>query len=313
MILVISILLGGYAYFRFTNTKIIAEKSFVIESGLSTIDISKKLQTEEVISNWVPFAFAGILYAKFGNKYIIPGEYHVSGETSMKKLMERLLKGDRYIRKVTIPEGYTLFQIKQLLNAAEGLVGEWSINVKEGELLPDTYYYFWGDSKNQIIAKMKQAMDDLLDSVFIANEHLNDRHSLLTLASIVEKETGIGEERPRIAGVFINRLKRKMILQADPTVIYGISNGQTDYNYRLSKADLAINTPYNTYLYNGLPPGPIACPGKSSIIAALNPLSTTELYFVADGSGKHNFASSLSAHNDNVSFYKRSRKLQKIK
>ena len=266
-----------------------------------------------MINHWIPFFLYSLILSKTEHKFLITGEYHFSGHANMQQVLERLIKGDRYIRRITIPEGYTIYQIKQIVDATEGLIGEISKDIKEGELLPDTYFYFWGDHKNKIVGKMKEAMEEYLDKVFVMKPFLSDKRSLLTLASIIEKETGQAEERARIAGVFLNRLKKNMLLQADPTVIYGITNGQTDFNYKLTKADLRKDTPYNTYLYTGLPPEPIACPGKEAILAALNPLLTDELYFVADGVGSHNFATTLKTHNKNVLYYKQNRQIAKIK
>ncbi len=304
---------SGYYINAFITNRTIPEKSIIIESGLSNLEIGKTLHREGIVGQWLPFVLSSTISSRIYHQYIIPGEYHFSGDTSMQQVLERLIKGDRYIRRITIPEGYTLYQILKMINTSEGLMGSISVDIKEGELLPDTYFYFWGDSKNQIIAKMKQSMDDFLDKVFVTKPYLNDKRSLVTLASIIEKETGKAEERGRIAGVFLNRLQKNMLLQADPTVIYGITNGQTDYNYRLTKADLSKDTPYNTYLYVGLPPEPIACPGKEAIMAALNPVLSDDLYFVADGTGRHNFAKTLNTHNQNVSHYKRSRQLVRIK
>ena len=173
----------------------------------------------------------------------------------------------------------------------------------EGSILPETYTFSRGDSPKKIIKQSQKARDDVLEQIWNGRDEnlpLNSKEQLLILASIVEKETGIGAERAEVASVFINRLRLGMLLQTDPTVIYAVTGGKEDLNRPLTRKDLTIDSPYNTYKYAGLPPAPICNPGKDAIFAAAHPANTSYLYFVASGNGGHNFAKSLDEHNDNV-------------
>jgi UPF0755 protein len=175
---------------------------------------------------------------------------------------------------------------------------------REGSLLPDSYHFNRGFTREQMIQRMRQAQDRLVREVWERRNPdlpLKSPDQLIILASIIEKETSKPEERTRIAAVFANRLKQKMKLQSDPTIIYGLVFGKGSLGRPLSKADIAQPTPYNTYVIDGLPPGPIANPGRGSIEAAANPARTKELYFVADGTGGHSFSESLDQHQRNVS------------
>ncbi|MEM6650198.1 MAG: endolytic transglycosylase MltG, partial [Pseudomonadota bacterium] len=204
-------------------------------------------------------------------------------------------------------EGLTTRQIIARLKEAPMLVGEVTIELKEGDLLPETYSYQRGDNRDSIIERMKEAHDDVLAVLWETRAEglpLDTPEEAVILASIVEKETGIAAERPRVAGVFINRLNKGMRLQSDPTIIYGLTGGEPlGRGIRLS--ELRKETPYNTYVIRGLPPTPIANPGRDALAAVLNPLETNDLYFVADGTGGHVFATNLAQHNRNVAKWRR--------
>jgi UPF0755 protein len=207
------------------------------------------------------------------------------------------------VRRLTLPEGITVAQAVAVLRGAEGMEGDVAAEPAEGELLPDTYFYSWGDSRDRMLTRQRRAMTELLKGLWekrAADLPLKTPHEALVLASIVEKETGVAEERPRIAAVFINRLRRGMRLQADPTTIYGITQGKAPLDRPLSRADLEAHNAWNTYVIDGLPPTPIAIPGRAALAAVLNPPATDDLYFVSDGSGRHVFASTLAEHNRNV-------------
>jgi len=200
-----------------------------------------------------------------------------------------------------------------ILSKTEGLVGTVVAPIKEGELLPETYYFSFGDNRNALAKRMLDGMENALITLWAGrspNLPLANIEEALVLASIVEKETGHAAERARVAGVFINRLRLKMRLQSDPTVSYGLTQGREDLGRALTRNDLKTPSPYNTYIINGLPPGPIANPGRAALEAVLHPADTDELYFVADGSGGHAFARNLVEHNRNVAKW---RKFQKSK
>jgi UPF0755 protein len=188
--------------------------------------------------------------------------------------------------------------------------------VKEGGLLPETYFFSYGDSREGLVARMEQAMRDMLTGIWAKRSEglsVRSRKEALVLASLIEKETGKPEERARISAVFHNRLKRGMRLQTDPTVVYAISGGDGPIDRPLTRGDLSITSPYNTYLKAGLPPGPIANPGVASLVAAVNPAPVEDLYFVADGNGGHLFARTLEEHNRNVARWRqmqRERRMQ---
>jgi len=242
------------------------------------------------------------------------GEYLFFGDVTLKEAAEKLVKGEVIVRSLTIPEGKALAEIKQILENNPYLTGEITLAVKEGEILPETYHFNKGESRNSILVKAKAAMKKELAAAFAAREEggvLKSEEELLILASIVEKETGLAEERAKVASVFVNRLNLGMKLQTDPTVIYAITDGKMNLGRPLYRKDLSFDSPYNTYVYAGLPPAPICSPGKAALQAAAHPERTKYLYFVADGvTGGHRFARTLSEHNANVVMYKRAKLLR---
>ena len=213
------------------------------------------------------------------------------------------------VRSLTIPEGKALVEIKKIVDENPYLSGEITLNLKEGEILPETYHFTRGEPRNSILEKARQAMKKELAAAFAGRDEklpIKNEQELLTLASIVEKETGVTSERAKVASVFVNRLNLGMKLQTDPTVIYAVTNGEMNLGRPLYKKDLAYDSPYNTYVYEGLPPAPICSPGREALQAAAHPATTKYLYFVADGiTGGHRFAKSLKEHNDNVIRYRR--------
>lgn len=237
------------------------------------------------------------------------GEYAFSGEMSIAEAARVVTGGEVIVRSVTIPEGRSLAQIKQILNENPYLSGEITVALKEGDVLPETYHFSRGESRNSILLKAKQAMRTALAEAFAGKDEalpLQSAEELLILASIVEKETGLASERGKVASVFANRLKLGMKLQTDPTVIYALTKGEKPLGRPLYRRDLQVDSPYNTYLYAGLPPAPICSPGREAIRAAARPDKTKYLYFVADGiSGGHRFAKSLAEHNKNVALYRK--------
>ena len=226
----------------------------------------------------------------------------------MQDILKLLNQGGNVLRQVVVPEGLTSWQVVELLNARDELTGEVAALPAEGSLAPAGYDFQRGDTRAGMIERMQAGQAAILEAAWAGRAPdlpLSSPEELLTLASIVEKETGVPEERGRVAAVFVNRLKRGMRLQTDPTVIYGITEGKGTLGRGLRASELAQATPYNTYVRAGLPPTPIANPGKAAIEAAAHPEASDYIYFVADGSGGHAFARTLEEHNGNVAAWRR--------
>lgn len=281
--------------------KISEDTLFLVNKGDSLNKIAQSLQDKKLVNDKYIF----ILFSKINRIYpqIKAGEYLFNGEFSVKQTAEKLSSGKVYLRKVTFPEGLTSTEIAKILHKENFLSKDEFAAPAEGSILPETYAYMRGDSPEKIIKQAQKAMQNVLEQAWQERDQnlpLQSKEELLILASIVEKETGIGMERAQVASVFVNRLRLGMLLQTDPTVIYALTNGKEDLNRPLTRKDLSIDSPYNTYKYAGLPPTPICNPGKDAIYAAAHPSETPYLYFVASGNGGHNFATTLSEHNENV-------------
>lgn len=231
------------------------------------------------------------------------GEYQFPIGISVREALDLIISGKVIVHRVTVPEGLTSWQIVERLRAEASLSGDVSDIPADGALLPETYQYLRDDARDDIIARMTADMEKALDRLWADRAPdlpLKSKREAVVLASIVEKETGVAAERPRVAGVFINRLRLGMKLQSDPTIIYALSNRRGQIDRDLTRADWKFDSPYNTYLVTGLPPGPIANPGLLSLQAVLQPEAHRYLYFVADGTGGHAFAETLDQHNRNV-------------
>jgi UPF0755 protein len=229
------------------------------------------------------------------------GEYAIPSRASAISILTDLEAGRTIVRKVTLPEGLTSAMVVRELQAVPWLTGDVQVP-EEGTLLPETYRAERGDSRQSVLDRMRTEQQSLLDRLWasrVPGLPLATPQEAVILASIVEKETGVRDERRRVAGVFINRLRMGMRLQSDPTVIYAVSRGEP-LGRGIRASELASRSPWNTYAYSGLPPTPIANPGRASLEAVLNPMETREVYFVADGTGGHAFAETLEAHNANV-------------
>lgn len=279
----------------------------VVPKGASLKTVAEELSRAGVIDK--PWLFRIMARINGLAKHLKAGEYQFMPGISLQAAMDKIARGEVFFRRITIPEGLTSGQIMYLIANYPDLEGEIDLDVKEGELLPETYSFELGASRNSIILQARAAMQKALKEVWASRDSslpLKDVNELLTLASIIEKETGVPEERPLVASVFLNRLKKGMRLQTDPTVIYAITEGETSFGRSLKRADLKIDSPYNTYLNYGLPPGPICNPGREALMAAARPQQSDYLYFVADGKGGHRFARSLNEHNRNVKAWVRS-------
>lgn len=272
-----------------------------IPRGASVGQIAQVLEKEGVIGNRTLFKLSAKMM--FASTLLQAGSYEFDAKTSLRDVIKKIERGDVVSYKLTIPEGLTSAEVLAKINAASHLVGDDIVEVEEGTLLPETYQYSHGEKKSQLLARMQKAMNKALDEAWTSMRDdvpLNSAHELLTLASIVEKETAVDSERAEIAGVFVNRLNKGMRLQSDPTVIYGAS----DYDGNIRRKHLRENHPYNTYVIKGLPKGPISNPGKASLMAVANPNVTENLFFVASPEGgSHVFAKTNEEHNRNVREY----------
>ena len=282
------------------------ETSVVIARGTPVAAIATQLQAAGVIEQAGLFALTVRLFGRA--QPLRAGEFAFPPRVSVRESMVILQSGAAVVRRLTIPEGLTTTQVLALVAAADGLSGALPESPGEGLLLPETYHFSLEGSRAEIIERMRQDMAGVLAALWLQRAPdlpLVTPEEALILASIVEKETGLDGERPRIAAVFINRLRRGMRLQSDPTVAYGLAGDGQPLERALTRADLRTQHPYNTYQIDGLPPGPIANPGRSSIEAVLIPAESKDLYFVADGSGGHAFATNLKEHNRNVAKWRR--------
>lgn len=280
----------------------------VIKQASSVRDIGELLARRGMISNSRVFQIGVRAHGNDGR--LKAGEYEIKAGASMRQIMETLKSGRSVLYSLTIPEGLTVIQALERIAGHEELVGDMPAETPpEGSLVADTQRFARGTTRAEIIDKMSKDQKRLVESIWRRRNPdlpLADINEFVTLASIVEKETGRADERTRVAGVFINRLRTGIRLQSDPTIIYGIFGGEGKPADRpIYRSDIDTPTPYNTYAIDGLPPTPIANPGRAALEAVANPSRTEELYFVADGAGGHVFARTLEEHNENVARWRR--------
>lgn len=280
--------------------------TLIIPKGTGVQEIANLLRDKGVIDN--PHLFVlGARYTEMARR-MRAGEFAFSPNISMSAVVEHLVTGELVKRRLTIPEGLLTREIIEIVRAAEGLTGTIEAPAVDGIYLPETYFFGYGDSRVSILARMRSEMEKAVSEAWAARNSkivLKSPREAVILASIIEKETGVAAERARVSAVFHNRLRRKMRLQSDPTVAYAVTGGGVSLGRPLTRADLEADSPFNTYRNAGLPPGPIANPGRASLIAAVRPLVTKEYYFVADGNGGHAFAKTLREHNRNVAKWRR--------
>jgi len=273
---------------------------FTIESGASVMDIPRELKARGAIRDVVVFRLASEMYA--GKGALKAGTYEATRGESLRDILEKIEAGRMKLLPVTVPEGLTSAMIVDILKESEALTGPAPDVPPEGSLLPETYMVQRGTTRAELLARMRADQQALIDELWPKRAKdlpFDTPEEALILASIVEKETGVASERPRVAAVFVNRLRLGMPLQSDPTIIYGLTKGRP-LGRGIRKSELERRTAYNTYFIPALPPTPIANPGREAIEAVLNPPKTTELYFVADGTGGHVFAETVDEHNRNV-------------
>lgn len=286
----------------------------VIPKGEGVYEIASRLEREGVISDRRMFMaqyLAERLYTNYAEGKPIQlkaGEFEIRKQASLRQVLDTLSEGRAILYRITIPEGLTSAQIVERLKAEPNLEGEIGQIPPEGSLLPDTFKFSRGMPRQELVDRMRTEQQRLLATLWEKRQKnlpFETPAQAMTLASIVEKETGRADERSRVAGVFVNRLRGRMRLQSDPTIVYGIIGGQGSLGRPIARPDIDTRTAYNTYQIDGLPPGPICNPGRSAIEATLDPAKTADLYFVADGTGGHTFSASLKDHNSAVQTWRR--------
>lgn len=289
---------------RFEEAGPLASTStYMVRPGATLTQIASGLERQNMVSNARIFELGARAY---GNQDAFKaGEYEIRAGASMRDIMDTMVEGVAILHPLTIVEGTTVYQAFQQIAASDLLSGDMPSDMPpEGMLMADTQKFTRGTERSDLIARMVAQQERLVEQVWEKRDPdlpLNDINEFVTLASIVEKETALAQERPRVAGVFVNRLRLGMRLQSDPTIIYGLFGGEGKPADRpIYQSDIESETPYNTYVIDRLPPGPIAIPGRASLEAVANPAQTEDLYFVADGTGGHAFARTLDEHNANV-------------
>ena len=301
------ILLGAFFTYNYVHTALLKPLSyssplvFELEKGTSASKVALKLTNQHLAAHPVLVRLAMRFYGF--DKNLKAGEYLLEPNMCLKDILQKLTSGQVIMHRLTLPEGLTTVQMLKIINENKFLSGQITDTPAEGDLLPETYTFVKGTSKNTIIKSAKKQMQKAIQNAWRRRQTdipLQNERELLILASLIEKETGVNAERAKVASVFYNRLNINMPLQTDPTVIYALTQGLTDLNRSLTRKDLQIDSPYNTYKYKGLPPSPICNPGIQALLAAANPESTPYFYFVADGNGGHRFAKTLTEHNQNI-------------
>ena len=300
-------IMGVIMYFNAPNSYHHQDKRFIIESGLTFRQVVEKLHKEKIVKNPDAFLYLSQLIKGIDPK-VRYGEYFFEKNTSYYKILHKMVRGNIFFRKVTIAEGLTTNSVLKAIERSHGLIGPIPENLKEGVLLPETYFYSYNDTKVSIVKRMRSSMRKAIDELWEKRDltiPVTTKDQALILASIVERETGMESERPKVASVFTNRLKKNMKLQSDPTIIYSFTMGNKSLERPIRLSDIRNNSAYNTYYIYGLPPTPICNPGLASIKAVLNPPQTDYLYFVATGNGEHHFSSNIAEHNEYVGKYRR--------
>ncbi|WP_306143477.1 endolytic transglycosylase MltG [Roseibium sp. MMSF_3412] len=302
---------GGALYFGKTKFEqpgpLTEDATVVITSGSGLSGITNRLAGKGVIGDSVfdEWVFnLGIRFYKNATD-LKAGEYAFAPGVSMHEIMTDLVQGNAVTHSVTIPEGWTTAQILERVREHPILVGEITDVPAEGDLLPQTYTFARGTTRQEVLGQMKEAQERLLAEIWERRTDdlpVSSPEELVVLASIVEKETALADERPRVAGVFVNRLNKSMRLQSDPTILYGLYGGEAWLKDRsaIKQSEINAQNKYNTYQIDGLPPGPIGNPGRAAMEAVANPSRTQDLFFVADGTGGHVFAETYEQHQENV-------------
>jgi len=277
--------------------------------GAGVAEITRRLVEAGVVRR--PWLFRLHLALSGRDRRLRAGEYRFEPGMTLAAAVDRMVRGQVLLHRITVPEGLTVREVYARLRANDLLAGDLPPLPEEGSLLPDTWLVPRDYPRRLLVARMQQAMREALAEAWAARRPdlpLKSPRELLILASIVEKETSRPEEYARVAAVYVNRLRRGMKLQADPTVVYALTRGEGRLGRPLTRADLRVDDPYNTYRHAGLPPGPIANPGRAVLMATARPAEVDDLYFVADGTGGHRFAATFAEHRRNVRHWRRLRR-----
>ena len=305
LVLALAILIWGYAEYTRPGPLEVS-RVVVVSKGSGLEKIAGRLVSDGIVHHALVFVIGTELSGMA--RALQAGEYRFPAGASPRDVARLMVGGKTVVRRLTLPEGLTVAQVLSKLATSDGMTGEIERFPEEGTLLPETYHFSHGEDRMAMLERMQQGMTETLTDLWAKRQpdlpYANQREALI-MASIIEREAGSEEEKTLIAGVFVNRLRRGMRLQSDPTVAYGIA--PAGLQRPLTHADLETDTPFNTYMIPGLPQGAICNPGRFSIHAALNPAKTNFLYFVADGAGGHVFAETLSNHNRNVARWRRLR------
>ncbi len=300
-------ILSVITYFNSPNSYHREDKGFTVEKGMTFHQVVDKLYEEKIIKSPGTFLYVSQL-VKGLNPKVRYGEYFFEKNISYYKILNKMLRGYIFFRKITIAEGLSSNSTLAIINNSSGLVGDLPLAIREGSILPETYFYSFNDSKLATLKRMQHTMNRTINELWEKRDPtipVKTKEQAIILASIVEKETGLAEERPKVASVFTNRLRKGMKLQSDPTIIYSFTFGDKKLERPIRVSDIHNNSQFNTYFIYGLPPAPICNPGLASIKAVLNPPATDYLYFVASGNnGGHYFSSNIKDHNDYVAKYR---------
>jgi UPF0755 protein len=309
VILVLAVAAGGAVWWEIewlaTPGPLASGVTIVIEKGQSSEAIGRQLAQAGIISH--DAAFGPAVWATRIEGVLRPGEYTFAAAITPQGVIDLLRSGKTVVHRLVVPEGLTTTEILALVEHGEALAGDFTEIPGEGQLWPATYSYSYGDKRQGLIDHMKRLAAQTLAELWTARDAdlpIDRPDQAVTLASIVEKETAVPAERPKVAAVLYNRLRLGMKLQMDPTVVYAVTEGRHPLDHPLTHVELDTESPYNTYLVKGLPPGPIGNPGRAALEAVLKPEHSNLLYFVADGSGGHAFAATLEAHNRNVAHWR---------